>query len=229
METQTVDHLETERQRLVKKRQSLVEEFTKAAAKPRKQKRLSTLFIKIRQTNDFLESLDLIQADVQAKQQGTGRLRYAISSLFLHESFRKLTADQDEQFFFITGSEVNGVLVLDQWAEFAHQRRTVAGVTGEPRATHGLLIKLERFGHRLLAHFHSHPGNGAESTRPSGIDTNFQKRLEAAGHVAVMAIFSRDGYVRFVRLDHNLEIEVHGNGVEQHAPGIYLLTNLDPA
>src|SRR5258708_3804373 len=73
METQTVDHLEIERQRLVKKRQSLVEEFTKIAAKSGKQKRLSTLFIKIRQTNDFLESLDLIQADVEAKQQGTGR------------------------------------------------------------------------------------------------------------------------------------------------------------
>src|SRR5437667_10681615 len=173
METQTVDHLEIERQRLVKKRQSLVEEFTKAAAKSGRQKRLSTLFIKIRQTNDFLESLDLIQSDVEAKQQGPGRLRYAISSLFLHESFSKLTADQNEQFFFITGSEVNGVLVLDQWAEFAHQKRTVTGVSGEPHATHGLLIKLEQFGHRLLAHFHSHPGDGAEATNPSGIDQNF--------------------------------------------------------
>ena len=177
----------------------------------------------------IVESLDLIQSDAEAKQQKPGRLRYAISSLFLHESFRKLTTDQNEQFFFITGSEVNGVLVLDQWAEFAHQKRTVGGVTGEPHATHGLLIKLEQFGHRLLAHFHSHPGKGADSTRPSGIDTNFQERLEAAGHVAVMAIFSRDGYIRFIRLDHNLEIEVHGNGVEQHASGIYRLTNLDPA
>lgn len=37
-----------------------------------------------------------------------------ISSLFLHESFRKLTAGQDEQLFFVTGSEIDGVLVLDQ-------------------------------------------------------------------------------------------------------------------
>ena len=149
-----------------------------------------------------------------------------MSSLFPHESFCKLTADRDEQFFFVTGSEVDGVLVLDQMAEFAHQKRSLLGVTGEPRATHNLLIRLEQFGHRLLAHFHSHPGQGAEATHPSGIDENFQKRLESAGHVAVMGIFSRDGFARFVRLDQNLEIEIYGEGVEKNAAGIYRLTNL---
>jgi len=149
-----------------------------------------------------------------------------VSSLFPHESFCKLTADRDEQFFFVTGSEVDGVLVLDQMAEFAHQKRSLLGVTGEPRATHNLLIRLEQFGHRLLAHFHSHPGQGAEATHPSGIDENFQKRLESAGHVAVMGIFSRDGFVRFVRLDQNREIEIYGEGVEKNAAGIYRLTNL---
>lgn len=172
MEKHSLDQLETERERLLKKRQSLVEEFTKAAGAG-KQKHLSTLFIKIRQTVDFLDALELIKADADSKRGDAGLRRYAISSLFLHDSFRKLTADQAEQFFFITGSEVDDVLVLDQWAEFAHQQRTVGGVTGEPRATHGLLIKLEQFGHRLLAHFHSHPGRGIDSTRPSGIDENF--------------------------------------------------------
>lgn len=225
---QLLDHLESEQQKLLKKRQALVGEFSKAA-NAGKQKRLSTLFIKIRQTNDFLNSLELIKAGADVEGLESNRRRYSVSSLFLHDSYRKLTADQDEQFFFVTGSEVEGVLVLDQWAEFAHLKRSYTGVQGEPRATHGLLIKLEQFGHRLLGHFHSHPGEGADSTRPSGIDQRFQKRLEDAGHVAVMAIFSRDGYVRFIRLDNNLEIEIHGNGVEQHAPGIYRLTNLDPA
>ena len=35
-----------------------------------------------------------------------------------------------------------------------------------------------------------------------------------------MAIFSRDGFVRFVRLDQNFEIEIYGEGVENHAPGV---------
>ena len=227
MEKDTLNHLDTERQRLLKKRQTLVDAFTKAAGTGR-QKRLAQLFIKIQQTNEFLRSLDQIQVEVQLSKDPHQR-RYTVSSLFLHESFRKLTADQDEQFFFITGTEVEGVLVLDQWAEFAHQKRSMVGVTGDTRATHNLLIKLEQFGHRLLAHFHSHPGRGEDATHPSGTDENFQKRLESAGHVAVMAIFSRDGFVRFVRLDHDLEIEVYGNGVEKHAAGIYRLTNIGPA
>lgn len=226
MEQPAIHNFQTERARLVEKRQQLLSAFNRTA-ETGKHKRLSELFIKIQQTNEFLQSLDAIGA-AGSPHKG-GPRRYAVSSLFLHESFRKLTADQDEQFFFITGSEVEGVLVLDQWAEFAHQKRSMVGVTGEPRATHGLLIKLEQFGHRLLAHFHSHPGDGADATNPSGIDQNFQRRLESAGHVAVMAIFSRDGFIRFVRLDHNLEVEIYGNGVEKHAPGIYRLINTNIA
>ncbi len=229
MKTEALNHLETEQQRWLNQRRSFIEEFSKTATSGKRNRRLATLLMKIRQTNEFLSSLDLIKTGEAPIDKEAGSHRYAVSSLFLHESFRKLTVDQDEQFFFITGSEVEGVNVLDQWAEFAHQKRTMMGVTGDQRATHKLLIKLEQFGHRLLAHFHSHPGTGVDATHPSGTDENFQKRLEAAGHVAVMAIFSRDGYVRFVRLDQNLEIEVHGKGVEQHAPGIYRLTNLDPA
>jgi len=54
-------------------------------------------------------------------------------------------------FFFITGNEIDGAFVLDQWAEFAHQKRSIVGVTADTRSTHKLLIKLEQFGHRLLA------------------------------------------------------------------------------
>jgi hypothetical protein len=32
---------------------------------------------------------------------------------------------------------------------------------------------------------------------------------------------------RFIRLDQNIDIEIYGQGVESHAPGIYRLTNLD--
>jgi hypothetical protein len=108
-----------------------------------------------------------------------------------------------------------------QWAEFAHQRRTRLEVVADMPSTHSLLIKLEQFRHQFLTHFHSHPGQSG-ATHPSG-NERFQKRLEAAGHVAVMAIFSRDGFVRFVRLEQNLEIEIYGEGVESYAPGIYRL------
>ena len=216
-------HLEEKRKVLVEKREKLIGKFSEAA---RTRKSTARVCSEIRRTNEFLESLERIETE-NTGRPNTGPRRYAVSSLFLHESFKKLTADQNEQFFFITGAEVDEVLVLDQCAEFAHQRRSPMGVVAHMPSTHNLLIRLEQFGHKFLAHFHSHPGNGPDATHPSGIDENFQKRLESAGHVALMAIFSRDGFVRFVRLDQNFEIEIYGEGVKNHAPGIYRLTNLD--
>jgi hypothetical protein len=40
----------------------------------------------------------------------------------------------------------------------------------------------------------------------------------------VAAIFSRDGYIRFFRLDDDLEIEIYGSGVEQHGKNSFRLT-----
>jgi len=215
-------HLEEKRTALIQKREKLIAQFDEAARLGKGTARLAT---DIRRINDFLSTLDRIAGENMPKPDD--RPRYAVSSLFLYESYRKLTADQDEQFFFVTGSEVDGVRVLDQWAEFAHHRRTKLGVVAQMPATHNLLIKLEQFGHRFLAHFHSHPGDGPSATEPSGIDENFQRRLESAGYPTVMAVFSRDGFIRFVRLDKNFEIEIYGQGVVKDAPGIYRLTNLD--
>jgi hypothetical protein len=214
-------HLEEKRRTLIEKREKLLDRFTQTA---RSRKNTSRVCTEIRRTNEFLESLERIASENTSAP--TGPRRYVVSSLFLHECFKKLTADLDEQFFFVTGSETEGVLVLDQSVEFEHQRRNRLSVVAQMPSTHNLLIRLEQFGHKLLAHFHSHPGKGADMTRPSGTDENFQKRLESAGHLAIMAIFSRDGFVRFVRLDQNFEIEIYGEGVENHAPGIYHLKNI---
>ena len=215
------NHINEKTKALVEKREKLIDRFADAV---RERKGVTNLTTEITWTNEFLESLDRIVTE-NTRASGAPP-RYAVSSLFLHECAKKLTADADEQFFFITGLEVEGVYVLDQWAEFAHQRRTRVGVVADMPATHNVLIRLEQFAHKFLAHFHSHPGKGADATHPSGTDENFQRRLESAGHLALMAIFSRDGFVRFVRLDQNFEIEIYGEGVENYAPGIYRLKNL---
>jgi hypothetical protein len=215
-------HINEKKQKLVEKREKLIGQFTEAVRSRKGTARLET---EIRRTNDFLTSLERI-VDENTRKKDEPR-RYAVSSLFLHECAKKLTADANEQFFFVTGSEVEGVHVLDQWAELAHQRRTPMGVVADMPSTHNVLIKLEQFGHKFLAHFHSHPGRGPDATHPSGTDENFQRRLEKAGHVAIMAIFSRDGFVRFIRLDRNFELEIYGDGVEPYAPGVYRIKNLD--
>ena len=215
-------HLEAKQQVLLAKREALIGEFDRAARTRKNTGRVST---EIRRVNDFLDTLDQIAAENDSAANGPRR--YAVSSLFLHECSKKLTTDANEQFFFITGAEVDGVLVLDQCAEFAHQRRTRLGVVADMPSMHNLLIKLELFGHKFLAHFHSHPGNGPDATHPSGTDLNFQRRLEQGGHLAVMAIFSRDGYVRFIRNDENYNLEIYGEGVERHAASVYRLKDLN--
>jgi len=219
-----INTIDEKRQELIKRRVSLLSSFSRAAQSGNS-KRMADLYCKIRQINSFLETLGEIEVRTKPKTTD-GVRRFAVSSLFLFESFKKLTADRDEQFFFVTGSEIEGVMVLDQWAEFAHQKRTMLGVTADQKSTHGLLIKLEQFGHRLLAHFHSHPGSGSDATHPSGTDNAFQQRLEKAGHMAVMAIFSRDGFVRFLRLDDKFEISIYGEGVEKHGENIFRLREI---
>jgi hypothetical protein len=215
-------YIEEKRRVLEAKREQLIGRFNESA---RARKNTARVCSEIRRVNDHLATLDRITAENEPNANGPRR--YAVSSLFLHDCFKKLTADPDEQFFFITGAEVGGVHVLDQCAEFAHQRRTRMGVVADMPSMHNLLIKLEQFGHKFLAHFHSHPGNGPGATHPSGTDQDFQRRLEQGGHLAIMAIFSRDGHIRFVRLDKNFELEIYGEGVEKYAPGIYRLKNLD--
>ena len=215
--------LATKRAALLLRRNRLVDRFVEAASTRSK---LGGYYREIKHSNELIETLDLIAASMEARAD-CGVPRFVASSFFLHECFTKLTADQSEEFSFITGAEVGGALVLDQLIELEHDKRTHLGVTANVGFTHGLLIRLEQFGHRLLAHFHSHPGRGPGSTHPSGIDEKFQQRLESAGHQAVAAIFSRDGFVRFFRMDGKFEIEVFGEGVEQHEAHIFKITTVN--
>jgi hypothetical protein len=82
--------------------------------------------------------LDRIDAENTRNPDAPGR--YAVSSLFLHECFKKLTAGPEEQFFFITSSAVESVHVLDQCAEFAHQRRSRVGIVADMPSTHNVLL-----------------------------------------------------------------------------------------
>lgn len=221
----TSSQLDNKRQALAARRAHLLQTFVEATQHAQRA-RMQRICKELLRVGEFLTTLDQIRADQQPDAPPTIR-RYVVSSLFLEQCFRELTADANEQFFFITGAEVDGACVLDQKIEFAHQRRTMMGVTGQPSATHRLLIKLETFGHRLLGHFHSHPGLGLSATRPSGTDERFQRRLESAGYPAVAAIFSRDGYIRFFRLDETFDLQIHGTGVEDLGNQTYRLRSCD--
>jgi hypothetical protein len=208
---------------LLRVRQRLLSAYS-AAVEGQQVGRMNYLNRRLQDTNLFLNSLTTIETELTAPPTYP---RFAVSSIFLHECFKQLTADKKEQFFFITGPEVDGTMVLSKFYTFEHIRRSEVGVEGDPRSTHRLLGRLEQFGHRLLAHFHSHPGRGPESTGPSGTDNKYQARLEGAGCNTLAAIFSRDGYIRFFRLDQKFELQIHGTGVEHVSGTIYRLTNFN--
>lgn len=208
-----------------KQRTVLLNAISAAAYTPGS-RRVRPLAAKLDLVLTVLTMLDEIETELSAERSRT-KPKYVVSSLFLHQCWRELTRTPDEHFVFITGAVVDGVSVLDQKLEFAFSKQSAVGVTGDTRSTHKLLIRLEQFRHKLLATFHSHPGQGPASIRPSGTDEHFQQRLEQAGHAAVMAIFSRDGYVRFLRLDQNLEVEIYGEGVETHEENLFRLTPVD--
>src|SRR5690349_10245012 len=110
METKTSPIIEEQRASLTGQRQKLLNQFTKAA-QANKRRQTAEIYGRIREVNAMLESL------AETEQRETARhalRRYKVSSLFLQESFKKLTADQDEEFFFVTGTEVEGTFVLDQ-------------------------------------------------------------------------------------------------------------------
>ncbi len=213
-----------ERDTLLRRQRRLLTAFD-WATENRRVGHMKRLFHQLQEVTRSIGVLNAIHADLVAVQPEM--LQYVVSSMFLRECHRKLTEDRNENFFFITGPEVDGHGVLDQVVEFEHIRRTVVAVEGRPESTHRVLMKLEQFKHRLLAHFHSHPGEGLGLTAPSGTDRDFQNRLEQGGYPVVAAIFSRDGYVRFFRLDHNATVHVHGEGVEEIEPNIFRITELD--
>lgn len=219
-------HLTEKRRALIARRERLLAQFVEAATHTRRS-RMRRLSRDLERVQEFIEALNRIDAEQPARLMEAPR--YLVSSLFLDQCFQELTADVKEQFFFITGAELGYTYVLDQKMAFEHQRRTMLGVTGHMPDTHRLLIRLDAFTHRLLAHFHSHPGVGASATRPSGTDEQFQRRLEDAGYPTVAAIFSRDGFIRFFRLDEKLNIEIYGQGVERIDEQIYRLRTIDPA
>src|ERR1700751_2026065 len=96
-------HLTRERNRLLAMRQKQLDAFV-GEVSAGKRRKIGQLFLKIRQTNDFLRTLREIADSLSpASAAAAQRSRYAVSSLFLYESFKKLTADRNEQFFFVTG------------------------------------------------------------------------------------------------------------------------------
>jgi hypothetical protein len=143
-------------------------------------------------------------------------LRYHVDSLFLMEAFKCLVATPEEVLRMVTGVALeNDLFVLDRLLDVKYEA-SIVGAKADVKDSFIKLIELdEKFGHKLLSIFHSHPFVGINGTSPSGIDRNLQENLEKSGYRVVQAIFARDGHIRFFSNKLNFEIESYGKGVEK--------------
>lgn len=155
--------------------------------------------------------------------RGDGTPVYVVDSLFLWDCFDYLKGFQSEAVHFVTGPEVDGNFFMTRLVRIKMSERTWVGAVGDIRDTHQLLQDLERCGYRLISYFHTHPGRGASSTFPSGIDLSMQKGLEKGGYPAIGAIFSQDGYVRFFSAKREFEVRTYGKRVIKKGTNLFLL------
>lgn len=152
---------------------------------------------------------------------------HAVGSWFLTECFGYLVRKDPEDMVYVTGIQAQGLLTLERMVTFRLKEQTVVHVAGDVRSSHQALVTMDEvYGHYLHGWFHSHPGNGANATHPSGTDRDHQERLERGGYPAIGAIFARDGFVRFFSLKRPFEIMVYGKGVERIDDNLYRLTQI---
>jgi len=138
---------------------------------------------------------------------------YLVSSSFLREAFGLLTVTEDERLVYATGPEDGASsFALTRLVTFDLANVSVVGAAPEPRSHLESLTELEENGERILATFHSHPGNGA--TTPSSTDLATQEGLEKLGYPTIGAVFSRDGFIRFYSQSRPFRVVVSGTGIE---------------
>ena len=151
---------------------------------------------------------------------------YAITSLFLLESFKLLNRREVESLHFVTGPEIKGTKVLDKIVDLRLEKQSVVFAKAESGAIREALIYLTDHGFKLWGCFHIHPGCGPSSIFPSGIDKTLDRLLNKGGYNCVGAIFSRDGFVRFFS-SKKFEVKIYGNGVEKVNEKTYRLIKVD--
>lgn len=160
--------------------------------------------------------LNLLEEHNPAGEACSRPVVYKVGTLFLQECFSYLMESEDEVMHLVSGIRLSKrCYTLDR----IEKVQFAASAVSAKADTRGLFVKLneidEKFGHTLLAVFHSHISKEASGTTPSGIDRKLQTVLEKSGYKAIQAVFSRDGFVRFFSNSLPFEIELFGKGMQK--------------
>lgn len=141
-------------------------------------------------------------------------LHYCIGSRFLRMNYEIFCRSEKESVHLITGIETGILKHLDEALILNHEVKELVNAKIFDSEVNIYMQNLHFEGYKLFGCFHIHPGFGAGSTSPSGIDIELIGNLERGGYPAVSVIFSRDGYIRFMA-PFQFKIHIHGKGVRK--------------
>lgn len=148
-------------------------------------------------------------------------INFVMTAGFLHHFYVDIVAQtQNESVCYISGALVGDTAYLNHVVTFKLATQNPVRAIADAADQAVALREMEDMGLPFLAHFHSHPGHGANSNHPSQHDVIYQKGLEALGCTSIIgAIFGRslDGscFVRFWPDWKDFHIEIQGKGVKR--------------
>jgi len=151
--------------------------------------------------------------------------RYLVGSRFLRKNYELFCRSDKESVHLITGTETGIFKSLDEELILQHEVRELIEAKVFDTEVNRKLQELHFEGYRLSGCFHVHPGYGAVATGPSDIDMALIDKLEAGNYKAVSAIFSRDGFIRFLA-SFPFKIHIYGKGVRKINEGLYCLVKV---
>jgi hypothetical protein len=179
--------------------------------------RLETRLEQLYGTYDLLELVDeAIRLSKPTQADSPALPHYLISSWFLSDCHAYLTSNPrgHERLHLVTGIKLSQKqLTLERMVKVELARESAIGALADQNALQKALIEMDEWGHHLYGLFHSHPGSGAQATRPSTTDLATHKRYEYGGYPLVGGIFVKDGYVRFFSENTPFTVTIYGRGV----------------
>lgn len=152
-------------------------------------------------------------------------LHYRAGSRFLRDNYEIFCRSEKESVHLITGIETGALKHLDEKLILKHEVRELVEAKLFDSEINANLQNLHFEGYKLFGCFHVHPGCGAGATFPSGIDIELIDNFEAGKYKTVSAIFSRDGFIRFLA-PFPFRIHIFGKGVRKINEELFCLVKV---
>ena len=169
--------------------------------------------------------IDQINAVINDCLNEDNGLHYLVGSRFLRKNYEIFCRSDKESVHLVTGVGTGIFKSLDEELILQHEVKELLEAKVFDSEVNDKFQELHFEGYRLWGCFHVHPGCGIAATGPSGIDIALIDKFETGKYKAVNAIFSRDGFIRFLA-PFPFKIHIYGKGVRKINEELYCLVKV---